>query len=86
MNSGTKTKVHIGFPNSMCGVFINRFGKEISFRKIDDNHSELAVNVTVSPQFFGWIFSLGKDIIVTGSDEVVEQLKQYAKNFMENYK
>ena len=26
MYSGQKTKVHIQFPNQMCGVFLDRFG------------------------------------------------------------
>lgn len=39
MYSGKKTKVHIQFPNNMCGVFLGRFGKEISFRKGDEDCS-----------------------------------------------
>ena len=40
MYQGQKTKVKIRFANYMCGVFIDRFGKDISFRPIDDEHSE----------------------------------------------
>lgn len=85
MYNGKKTKVKIQFANNMCGVFIDRFGKEISFRPIDDEHSELNVDVNVSPQFFGWIFSLGKDVKVTGPSNIVEELKKYAENFLANY-
>ena len=84
MYQGTKTNVKIEFANYMCGVFIDRFGKDISFRPIDDEHSELHVDVNVSPQFFGWIFSLGKDVKVTGPGEVVEQMKEFAGAFLEN--
>lgn len=85
MYSGQKTKVHIQFPNSMCGVFIDRFGKEITFRRIDENHSELRVDVAVSYQFFGWIFSLGKEVRVTEPAEVVAQMKRAAEEFAANY-
>ena len=85
MYQGQKTKVKIQFANYMCGVFIDRFGKDISFRPIDDEHSELHVDVNVSPQFFGWIFSLGKDVKVTGSDEVVDAMKKFAEEFVKNY-
>ena len=68
----------------MCGVFIDRLGKDITFQRIDDEHSELHVDVNISPQFFGWIFSLGKDVKVTGSDEVVEQMREAAKEFLGN--
>lgn len=85
MYQGTRKKVRIQFVNSMCGVFIDRFGKEISFMPLDEEHSELQVDVNVSPQFFGWIFSLGKNVKVTGPKEVVEEMKKFAGDFMENY-
>ena len=85
MYSGKKTRVHIQFPNNMCGVFIDRFGKEISFRKVDDDHSMVAVEVAVSHQFFGWIFSLGREVKVVGPDEVVEQMRIAADEFATNY-
>lgn len=84
MYQGQKAKVKIQLDNYMCSVFIDRFGKDISFQPIDDEHSELHVDVNVSPQFFGWIFSLGKDVKVTGSSEVVEQMKVFAREFLEN--
>ena len=84
MYQGQKAKVKIQFVNYMCGVFIDRFGKDISFRPIDDEHSEFHVDVNVSPQFFGWIFSLGKDVKVTGPSEVVERMKVLAREFLEN--
>ena len=84
MYQGQKTKVKIRFANYMCGVFIDRFGKDISFRPIDDEYSELNVNVNVSPQFFGWIFSLGKDVKVTGPEKVVEELRTKTEEFLEN--
>ena len=86
MYSGKRTKVHIQFPNSMCGVFIDRFGKEICFRKVDEVHSTVAVDVAISPQFFGWIFSLGREVKVVGPDEVVEQMRIAAEEFVGNYR
>lgn len=48
MYQGKKTRVKIEFANYMCGVFIDRFDKDITFRPIDDEHSELHVDVNVS--------------------------------------
>ena len=70
----------------MVGVFIDRFGKDITIRKIDDGHCEINVNVNVSPQFFGWIFSLGKDVKVVGPSEVVEEMLKEAQAFLDNMK
>ncbi len=85
MYQGNKTRVKIEFANYMCGVFIDRFGKDITFHPVDDDRSALMVDVNVSPQFFGWIFSLGRDVKVTGPDEIVEEIKKYAKDFLANY-
>ncbi len=84
MYRGTKTRVTIRFANPMCGVFIDRFGKDITFHRIDENRSELSVDVNVSPQFFGWIFSLGPDVQVVGPEEVVEEMKKAAEAFLKN--
>ncbi len=86
MYQGKKTKVKIQFVNYMCGVFIDRFGKDISFRPVDDEHSELMVDVNVSPQFFGWIFSLGNAVKITGPQEVVEEMGKTIKAISMNYK
>lgn len=86
MYGGKKTRVKIQFHNKMSGVFIDRFGKDITFRPIDEKHSELNVEVFISPQFYGWIFGLGKDVKVVGPDEVVEEMKQKAEEFLNNLK
>ena len=85
MYHGEKTKVCIKFANHMCGVFIDRFGKDTFFRKIDENHSELIVDINVSPQFFGWIFSLGNDVEIVSPIEVVNELREYTKKFIMKY-
>ncbi|RRJ24710.1 WYL domain-containing protein [Lachnoanaerobaculum gingivalis] len=85
MYHGDKTKVCIKFTNHMCGVFIDRFGKDTIFRKTDENHSELVVDINVSPQFFGWIFSLGNDVEIVSPKEVVNELREYTKKFMLKY-
>ena len=67
MYHGEKTKVCIKFANHMCGVFIDRFGKDTLFRKIDENNSELIVDINVSTHFLGWIFSIGNDVEIVST-------------------
>lgn len=85
MFGGDIKRVHIEFPNDKVGIFIDRFGKDIQIRKVTDDRSMIAVDVAVSSQFFGWIFSLGKDVKVTGPDAVVEKMREEAKAFLKNY-
>ena len=85
MFGGDIKRVHIEFLNEKVGIFIDRFGKDIKIRKVTDDRSMIAVDVAVSSQFFGWIFSLGKDVKVTGPDVVVEKMREEAKAFLKNY-
>ena len=84
MYNGESKKVKLRIENSKCGIFLDRFGKDISFIPVDKDHSELYVDVNVSPQFYGWIFGLGKDVKVIGPQEVVDEMKEQAKRFLEN--
>ena len=85
MYNGTLEKVSIEFPNRKCGIFIDRFGKDITLIPVDDEHVRLNIDVAISPQFFGWIFSLGSDVKIVGPESVREQVKEAAKAFIENY-
>ena len=85
MYGGHKKRVKIQFENSMCGVFLDRFGKEdINFKPIGDNWSEFSVEVSVSQHFFGWLFGMGPKVRLVGPDDVVEELKKYGKEYFEN--
>ncbi len=85
MFGGEIKKVTIEFPDEMCGVFIDRFGKDISFRKAGSGRSLVAVNVAISNQFFGWILSLGPDVKIVKPDDVIKQIGKAARRFAANY-
>ena len=87
MYGGPKKRVTIQFENSMCGVFLDRFGKDdISFRPINDSWSEFSVEVNVSQHFFGWLFGLGTKVKLVGPEEVVDQLKEYVAEYTKSMK
>jgi len=85
MYSGNKTSVHIEFVNDMAGVFIDRFGKDIIIKPVDDEHSSTSVEVAVSPQFFGWICSLSDGVKITGPAEVKEEMAKMLRELLNNY-
>ena len=85
MFHGDIKRVHISFPNYMVGVFIDRFGKDVTIRPDGENRSEVIVNVAVSKQFFGWIASLGRWVKITGPDDVVEEMKTFVQKLADTY-
>ena len=86
MYGGQEETVVLSCENSMAGVIIDRFGKEVSIVPTDDEHFNARVNVQISPQFFGWVFSLGDAIKVIGPDEVVEKMKRELNKISSIYK
>ena len=85
MFHGEIKRVHISFPDYMVGVFIDRFGKDIFIRPAGDRRSEIAVDVAVSKQFFGWIASLGRWVKITGPEEVVDEMKEFVRKLATAY-
>ena len=85
MFGGEEKKVTIEAANSMVGVMIDRFGKDITIVPVDKGHFQITVTVSVSDQFLGWIIALGEDVKITGPEEIVEQMRQMAKRLAEQY-
>lgn len=85
MFGGEIRRVHIEFPNDKVGIFIDRFGKDITIRKAGQDRSMIAVDVAVSLQFFGWIFSLGSEVKITASDDVVNLYKTELQKSISSY-
>lgn len=86
MYSGELKNVTIEFPDEMVGVFIDRFGKDITVRKAGKGRSRTRVEVAVSEQFFGWIMGLGTGVVVTSPQSVVSEIGKAAKAFAKNYR
>ena len=84
MFAGSDDVVTLSFPEEMVGVVIDRFGKDISLRTQDDG-CRARVNVSVSPQFFGWLSGFSGKIKIAGPEEVVESYRDYLKNLLDLY-
>ena len=75
MYGGKEQKVKLWVKNDLAGVIIDRFGKDIMMIPADEEHFTVNVDVRVSRQFLGWVFSLGENIKIAGPEEVVEQMR-----------
>ena len=71
--------------NNLSGVIIDRFGKDVMMIPTDDEHFIVNVDVDVSRQFLGWVFSLGEDIKIVGPDDVVKQMQKEIERLIKQY-
>lgn len=86
MFGGEEVRVKLQFRNDIVGVMLDRFGKDIPIRPADkEGWSETHVDVALSDQFLGWIFSLGTRVKITGPDDVVERFREEIQAMNELY-
>ncbi len=86
MYCGDDETITVQFPNRLIGVVIDRFGKEINIYNLEADSFETRLNVSVSPQLFGWLTGLGTEVKIVKPERVVEQYKQYIQDIMKQYK
>lgn len=85
MFGGKEKTVILEFDNSMANAIIDRFGKDITIRPVNERTSSTHINVVVSDQFFGWIIGLSDKVKITGPDEVVITMKEKIAAIMKLY-
>lgn len=87
MFSGKEETVTVEAPHKLAGVFIDRFGEAANIRKNFDNPDKFLVRiaVNVSPQFYAWIFGLGKDVKIISPESVKEDFIKTTTDILSNY-
>jgi predicted DNA-binding transcriptional regulator YafY len=76
MFSGEEVTVRIEFVNRLIGVVIDRFGRDITVIKSDEEHFVISVGVALSPQFLGWVASFGDEARILSPDSVVLRMRE----------
>ncbi len=85
MFAGEEETVTLHCDSNLTGVMIDRFGKDVAMRKVDDDHIKARVNVAVSRQFFGWVAGLGAAVKIEAPDRVVVDYKNYLREILAQY-
>lgn len=86
MFTGDEQTVKIQFDNSLIGVVIDRFGKDVMIIPKGENKFAVNVKVSVSKMFLGWIMGLGDKAKIVGPQSVVDQMKQEIERMYDQYK
>ncbi len=85
MYGGELEDVSLTFPENLIGVVIDRFGKEIPIR-MEENKLRARVKVVVSPPFFGWLATVGKEVQIVSPENVKEQYIAWLEALLKEYK
>jgi len=76
MFSGREGQLRLRCANRMAGVILDRFGQDVMMIPDGEEHFIVTVNAVVSPQFFGWLFSLADGVSLTAPGWAVEEYRK----------
>lgn len=85
MFGGEKQTVKLKCANDMIGVIIDRFGQNVFVVKNGDGYFTVSVDVTVSSQFFAWVFGLQGKVKIVAPEPVVDQMKNAIADMERQY-
>lgn len=86
MFDGEEQTVEILCENSLAGVMIDRFGKEVRMSRVDDEHFKVAVKVAASKHFVHWVMALGSGAKIIGPENLVHEVNEEIKRLAEQYR
>ncbi len=88
MFGGKEETIQIQCNNSLVGAFIDRFGTDLFIRP-DFEHSNksiIRITVNLSPQFYAWIFGLGKGVVILSPQSVIDGFTAQIESIFDNYR
>lgn len=85
MYGGTKEKVTMRFVNSLLDTVVDRFGTDVIYMKVDNNHFRVVADVEVSPQFFGWICGFSNRVVIESPQNVVDNFQKHIEKIQSKY-
>lgn len=86
MFGGESEIVTLRLPGSMIGIILDRFGKEIGIRNLENEMVSVRVKAALSGQFYGWLTGLGNQVSITAPEYVKKEYMDFLQKIMENYK
>ncbi len=88
MFGGKEETIRLECDNSLVGVLIDRFGGNITIRPNYDNpNTSIArINVTVSPQFYAWIFALGTQVKIVAPKSAIQEFSTMLSTINKHYR
>ena len=84
MFAGEERTLQLVADASMTGVLVDRFGRDVPIRRLDEKNVLVRANVAVSPHFYGWLAGFAGKISIYGPADVKESYREYIKELLEN--
>lgn len=85
MFGGEEETVTLVMDEHFAGVVLDRFGKDVALRKIEEGKIQVRLKVAVSSQFFGWVTGLGKGVKIISPESVAKKYLEHLAEISDQY-
>lgn len=85
MFGGKEISVTMQCEEEMAGVMIDRFGKEVSMRRLPDGKLLVRTEIMVSAPFYGWVAGMAGKVKITAPEDVAKDAKNYLKKIIKQW-
>ena len=85
MFGGEKVTVTLECNNDMANVIIDRFGRNIDIKLVDDEKFRVDVDVVMSDKFLAWVIALGGEVKVVAPEGAVAKMKEVRNKLDRTY-
>lgn len=79
MYGGQCEKVSLEFNDKLIGVVYDKFGEDTKMVRTGEHTIVAAVDVQISPTFWGWLFQFGDQMKILSPSSVAEEYRNQAK-------
>ena len=86
MYDGAACTVELKCENARMKDIVDRFGEDVETTSLDSGHFVAAVEVSVSPTFYAWLFTYGAAIQILSPDNVRKEYANLLKTALQQAK
>ncbi len=85
MFGGELVDVKIRFDNSLIGVVVDRFSKNVLITMNDDGTFDMSAKVMLSPMFYSWLFAFSSSAKLLAPESAKQEFLRLIDSTRENY-
>lgn len=84
MFSGNTQNAVLQFDNILINAVLDRFGKKVTLRRIDDDHFAANVKIKAEDPFFGWLFQFGTKATILSPQSLKDRYEEMLRSVLDN--
>lgn len=85
MFSGEEEQITLCFDNSLVGVVLDRFGKDVDIHKADASSFLIRMDAFISPTLLSWIFEFGDKVKIIEPESLIQKLRRMMEKSLSQY-